>query len=67
MKVREYVDSLFALVNENPKVLDMDVIASSDSEGNNVDIVQYTASVQKWCREDGCFDEDDGVPALCIN
>jgi hypothetical protein len=71
MKLREYLDDLNKLINSNPQTLDMEVIYSSDDEGNNYHKVIYLPSTMK--AEDinsyhlEIIDEDTNHNVVCIN
>jgi hypothetical protein len=42
MKLKEYLENLNNFVKENPDALDLEVIYSSDDEGNDFQAVHYT-------------------------
>jgi len=66
MKLKEYITNLNALVKENPEVLEMEAISSSDDEGNSFGPVVYGPT--KGLFEDGSFDDSGAEPnAVCIN
>ena len=66
MKVSDYLKQLQDLVNSNPDIGNLDVIYCSDDEGNDVN---YSGPpvLTKWSPSERCFDENDGVQALCVN
>lgn len=65
MKVRDYLQQLINLTDNNPEILDLDVIYTSDDEGNDVNYA-HAPCVVGWVPKERCFDED-GQPALCVN
>lgn len=66
MKVREYLQELIDLTNTMPEVLDMDVIYTSDDEGNDVNYANGPC-ITGWVPSERCFDSENGQPALCVN
>lgn len=68
MKLEKYIKHLQEIAKRYP---DLDVIYSSDEEGNNFDIVEFKPSVGKFDPEafrDMSFDTNDKNPnAVCIN
>jgi len=44
MKLKEWLEELNELVDHNPNMLEMDIVTSSDDEGNSFNTVQYTPS-----------------------
>lgn len=67
MKLKEYLDHLNNLVKENPKILDFDVVYSSDDEGNYYGMVHYAPSVGEYDFEEPFNSESDSPNAICIN
>ena len=45
MKLREYKEALEEMIKDNPQILDMDVIYSTDAECNFFDTVDWEPSV----------------------
>lgn len=75
MTLQEFINNLNEFVKENPECLTMDVVTSSDDEGNNYNSVNYKPT--KGIYEDGEFisfemcedynrDERD-INSVCIN
>ncbi len=68
MNLKTYIDNLLKLVETNPEALTMEVVTSSDDEGNSYNRVHYTPSLGRlhvdgdFCTEDSC--EPDTV---CVN
>lgn len=60
MKLKEYIEKLNKLIAENPESLEMDVITSSDDEGNSYNEVHFAPSLGRL-DEDGEFDSLDDV------
>jgi hypothetical protein len=58
MKLKEYIEKLNKLIVENPESLEMDVITSSDDEGNSYNEVHFAPSLGRL-DEDGEFDPLD--------
>ena len=71
MKLKKYLETLNAMVQANPALLELEVIYSSDDEGNHYDKVHYTPSPGKFVDNGygGEFDPDDAHKhnAICIN
>ena len=70
MKFKEFLDNLNKYAKSNPKSLELDVIPSSDDEGNSYNYVNYSPS--KGVFQDGEFIEegeleDWGVSKTNIN
>lgn len=68
MKLKEFIDTLNEMVEANPKLLEFDVVYSSDSEGNYYDHVFYTPTVGNFTNDfENIFDESKKPNAICIN
>ena len=75
MKLKEYIKSLNALVEENPERLEFEVIYSADDEGNHYFPVIYEPTIgfhqggEFYCpHELEDFDLSDEKPnSICIN
>jgi len=73
MTLREYIKILNDFAEENPEKLDMQVITSSDDEGNGYNLIHYSPS--KGYYDLGEFygenDDDeyspDEINAVCVN
>lgn len=66
MKLKEYLEKLNKLAEENPMLLTLDVITSTDDEGNGFNQVHY--SPEPGFLEDGEFDNESGeCNAICLN
>jgi hypothetical protein len=75
MTLKEYIENLNEFAKLNPEMMDMQVITSSDDEGNGYNLVHYSPS--KGIYEDGGFipssnyedDERDEneTNAVCVN
>lgn len=75
MTLRLFLSNVNAFVKVNPDALDMQVVASSDDEGNSFNPVYYSPC--KGTFEDREFkdhteykhyaSEDDKIKAVCIN
>lgn len=78
MKFREYLENLQELTKENPEILDMEVIAAIDDEGNGYNEVYYTPTLgifidgefipendEKYLEENEYTKKD--FNAICIN
>lgn len=48
MKLKDYIVELNKLIENNPKSLEMNVITSSDDEGNNFVDVFYSPSIDTF-------------------
>lgn len=68
MNLKEYIDNLLKLVETNQEALTMQVITSSDDEGNSYNRVAYTPSMGRlhsdgdFCMEDTCKPD-----TVCVN
>lgn len=79
MKLREFLDNLNKFVLDNPEALEMEVVTSSDAEGNNFNPVHYEPSIGFFESEGGSgqfYDkagfedwgfEDGSENSICIN
>lgn len=66
MKLKDLLEQLNQLAKERPEALEMEVVYSSDEEGNNFDEVRWTATLGKFNYPD--FDSESENPnAVCIN
>lgn len=75
MTLKEYIENLNEFVKENPETLNMQVVTSSDDEGNSYSLVHFTPSkgiyknrefisyeqYEDWDRE------DSETNAVCVN
>lgn len=75
MKLKEYLENLQKLVQENPEVLDYKVIYAIDDEGNRYQEVEFTPiigifedrefifkdHIEEWERE------ESEINSICIN
>lgn len=59
MKLKEHIAHVAALVKENPKALEMDVVTSSDDEGNSFRAVHYAPGFMN--------NDDTGVKQVYLN
>lgn len=70
MKLLDYLNALQNLVDNNPELADLDVIYTSDDEGNHVTYA-CSPSVVNWIPSENCFaggEEGNHVePAICVN
>jgi len=48
MKVKEYLEALNKLVNDNPGALELDLITSIDDEGNGYNLVFFGPSLAEY-------------------
>jgi len=76
MTLKEYIEDLQAKVEANPKLLDSLVVYSSDEEGNEFNKLDWHSTEGFWHEdwkefhpfpEDSEANEDEFVPAICIN
>lgn len=61
MTVKEYLEKLQEVINQDPSVLDLPVVYSKDDEGNQFNLVQYNPTMGKW------IVGDEEIHAICIN
>ncbi len=67
MKLKEYLEKLNKLAEENPMLLTLDVITSKDDEGNGFNQVHYDPQ-PGFFTEEGEFQELAGeCNAICLN
>lgn len=68
MKLKEFLDKLNTMVKEDPKILNLDVIYSSNDEGNSYEPVYFAPSKGNYS-EDGEYNTDTylKINAICIN
>ena len=67
MKFKEYVENLNKLLNERPETAELDVVTSSDDEGNSYNLVHYTPTVGHFDDDDREFTEELEINAVCVN
>jgi len=73
MTLEKYIQGLNDFVKENPETLQLDVITSSDDEGNGYNYIYYQPS--KGLYEDGEFKSEDdfnyegeyNINTVCVN
>ena len=58
MTLREYINNLNELVNENPETLDCDVVYARDDEGNGYQKIWSTPSIFYWLDGEIYSEED---------
>ncbi len=80
MKLKQFIDNLNKLVQENPDALEYDVITAKDSEGNGYEEAYYEPSIGHYDEDEREFypadSEDfeeeyeytkDDINAICVN
>ena len=67
MKLREYRVMMEKLINDDSKTLDMDVVYSTDDEGNNFQPVHYGPCKGRWEDFGEFSQEEEDCNAVCIN
>jgi len=75
MKLKEYLSELNAMVANDSSILEMEVVMSSDSEGNSFHKVGYTPTIGHFSRGDflpsSQFEEEErpmtDVNSICLN
>lgn len=73
MKVNEYYNHLRNLIKKDSKVLDYEVVFSSDQEGNKFDKVVFRPGIGYYDQDSGefvsedCGDQPLKYNAVCIN
>jgi hypothetical protein len=81
MKLKEYIQQLQELVDTNPEAADLIVVYSKDDEGNEFQVVNWTATLghfkgkyrgafisETGIKEDEDLEEGDyPINAVCIN
>ncbi len=66
MKLKTLIKHLTKLSENHPETLNYDVVYSADDEGNFVDVIRFTPTVQCWSKSERMFDSD-GKKVVCIN
>ena len=59
MTLRDYLKTVYSMVRENPDILDLHVVYSSDDDGNNYYPVTGIEGVDLF--------EDDAIEKFCVN
>ena len=69
MKLKEFMDNLKALIQDNPDTLNYDVVSSEDPEGNGYSLVSFNPSIGIYDEEDNDFTpiNIEQINAICIN
>lgn len=68
MKLKEYMDRLNKLVQDNPKALEFEVIAAIDDEGNGYNPVFFHPTLGTYDGDDFKTDVDPTeFNSICIN
>ena len=68
MTLRKYLEDLASLIEQDERILDLPLVASSDDEGNSYNPVYYTPTLGYFNLEDKNFNPEDNNPnAICIN
>lgn len=73
MLLNKYYAILTKLIEDNPQALDMEVITSSDDEGNSYTPVIYEPCLGHYGADDAEFTEETECPksnkinAVCLN
>ncbi len=68
MKLKNFLENLNEFVKQNPKVLELDVVTSSDDEGNSYNLVHYSPSIGIYeDREFEATEDLDEADSVCIN
>lgn len=76
MKLKEFLEKLNKLAEENPKALDCDVVCSIDDEGNGYNKIHFDPAIgvmddegeflsESFYEEE--YDESPDVNAVCVN
>ncbi len=65
MKLKEFLYHLNKIVKADKKALDMEIVTSSDDEGNSFNKVHYSPAIGKM--EDGYFEADEKGNTVCLN
>lgn len=77
MKLKKYLKKLGKLIEENPEILELQVVTADDDEGNSYTEVCFAPSVGHFEQDDDDFTpldqfedfelELDEVNAICLN
>jgi len=76
MKLKDFIENLQEMVKENPKLLEFNVIAAKDAEGNGYEDVYYAPTLGVYDADGEFFTEDyyedyelssKDENAICIN
>lgn len=66
MKFKDYLKGLNEVAQNDPSTLMLDVIYSSDDEGNSFDNVKFSPTIGEFKHND-FIDDSDKPNAICIN
>lgn len=66
MTLREYMNGLEGFVIKNPEALTLEVVYSTDDEGNSYHPVMFAPSIGEYTAQDYSF-ESGNDNAVCIN
>ena len=67
MKFRDFVESVNQLLKKHPEAANMEVVTSSDEEGNSYNKVIYAPSIGYY-QDDEFTNNNSGINnAVCIN
>lgn len=76
MKLKDYLYDLNVIVEDNPNLLDMEVVTACDDEGNSFDRVAFSPSEGYFDVEEHAFTQKDSedfdecectVNSVCLN
>lgn len=72
MTLEEYIKTLQEYAKNNPETLQLDVITSSDDEGNSYNNIYFEPSKGCFERQDKSFDiidedNNEDINAVCVN
>lgn len=67
MELRQFMQNLNKLINENPLVLTYDVVTAKDDEGNGYELVHFDPQIGTYNKNDKEFYPERESNAICIN
>ena len=70
MKLKEYLEKINHHINQNPKILDLEVVYSTDEEGNGYRKVVYESCIIHFENLNTHYlqaSDNNENPAICIN
>ena len=66
MKLIDLMKKIETMVTDNPEILEYNLVYSSDDEGNNFNLVNFSPSLGEYIQ--GEFESDsDNNNSICIN
>jgi len=73
MKLKEYIEGLQKIIDNNPDYAELEVCASIDDEGNGYNPIYFAPTIGHWSEDDEFFpeeyatDEELPINVVCVN